>query len=74
MVKTSCSQHRGHGFDSWLGKIPYAAWHSQKSKKKKKKKERERKRERKKSLTQFFKKEEESVLILVSPPVFSYKF
>ena len=28
VVKTLCSQHRGHGFNPWLGKIPHAQWMS----------------------------------------------
>ena len=32
VVKTLCSQCRGHGFNPWLGKILHAAWHGQKKK------------------------------------------
>ena len=38
VVKTMCSQCRGHEFDSWLGKILHAAWRGQKKEKAIKKK------------------------------------
>ena len=34
VVKTPCFQCRGHMFNLWSGKIPHAAWCSQKKKKK----------------------------------------